>query len=792
MNETPDHAKCPACGFALDEKVASGLCPTCLLQQVAFGSVADSQPAFRWKAPDVEEIAASFPHLEIIELIGQGGMGVVYKARQKSLARFVALKVLAPQHAENLDFAARFSREGQALAEVTHPNIVTVHDFGRANGFYFLLMEFVDGVSLRQAMSAERLTPEQALTVVPPICEALQYAHDRGIVHRDIKPENILLDKAGRVKIADFGIARIVRGEVEPAVDSQQYPDSQLPSSATADEQGSNASDLTRNSILGTPQYMAPEQQQNPGSVDHRADIFSLGVVLYEMLTGELPGTRLQLFDRKDSTRIDEVVLRALQTKPELRFQTAEEFLTQIKSALEKTSVDPKAVRADRSRRFGWNPFRIEWLVMIGAVLMLGMAIVGLSRMAGGKLEVSITDARIDGEQLVMDYSAQQLPRYRPWVTLEVMRSDNSVAGAFQAELQDRGCIRISSEFLPDSKSERNNVVTGISRESNHRLTPYEVIHLFSYRLDRNLLVVTKLTVLPEGQMPNSSARPTVPYITVSPVKLAPLGKFEGQYGYGAVELAAIGPRSDNEKTRWLPDGDVSTDKTLPESSGESWSAGKIARRLYVRVNSETHEESTPVLRFARSSEITSAGSSYHPASPSQPSPIFVGDFFTREGVREMNVEIGIADGEWQTGLTFDRKENQIEFSASTYRSARDHWAGMVQLVLSDKESVTLAFNYTWCEHAATRFAYELADGSIVPMIGRNTTSNSNLTHSVITISTAEFQSIKRFHVQHRRYQWVQFNHVSLEPGHRTDVGVRSLNLLNFSNHANVKEPVGL
>ena len=123
----------------------------------------------------------------------------------------MALKILAPQHAAKPDFAERFSREAQALAEVNHPHIVTVHDFGQAGEFYFLLMEFIDGVSLRQAMGAGRLSPEQALAIVPPICEALQFAHERGIVHRDIKPENLLLDKEGRVKIADFGIARIMR-----------------------------------------------------------------------------------------------------------------------------------------------------------------------------------------------------------------------------------------------------------------------------------------------------------------------------------------------------------------------------------------------------------------------------------------------------------------------------------------------------------------------------------------------------------------------------------------------------
>ena len=140
-------------------------------------------------------------------------MGVVYKVRQKSLNRLAALKLLAPERVEDARFAERFQIEAHALAALNHPNIVTVHDFGQAGGFYYLLMEFVDGVNLRQAMKAGRVSPEQALAIVPPVCEALQYAHEHGIVHRDIKPENLLLDKEGRVKIADFGIARMLHAE---------------------------------------------------------------------------------------------------------------------------------------------------------------------------------------------------------------------------------------------------------------------------------------------------------------------------------------------------------------------------------------------------------------------------------------------------------------------------------------------------------------------------------------------------------------------------------------------------
>jgi serine/threonine protein kinase len=258
-----------------------------------------------------EEVAPHFPQLEILECLGRGGMGVVYKARQRSLNRWVALKLLAPERVKDGKFAERFAREAQALAALNHPNIVTIHDFGQAGGFYYLLMEFVDGVNLRQAMKAGRFTPEQALAVVPPVCEALQYAHEHGIVHRDIKPENLLLDREGRVKIADFGIAKMLDGEVSGVGLAESQP-------------------------AGTPQYMAPEQQAQPQRVDNRADIYSLGVVLYEMLTGELPGERLEVPSKKVQldVRLDEVVLRALEKKPELRFQQASEVKTLVETIL--------------------------------------------------------------------------------------------------------------------------------------------------------------------------------------------------------------------------------------------------------------------------------------------------------------------------------------------------------------------------------------------------------------------------------------------------------------------------
>src|SRR6266404_7945046 len=255
--------ECPQCGAPLPPGALEGLCPACLLKQGA-AETATGAEAAPFQPPPVEEIAMLFPQLEILGFVGKGGMGAVYKARQPALERIVALKILPPQAASGPGFAERFHREARALARLNHPNIVAVHDFGQAGALPFFIMEFVDGPNLRQLERAGKLSPREALQIVPQICEALQFAHDEGIVHRDIKPENILLDKKGRVKIADFGIAKILGREPDVALTQTQ-------------------------GVLGTPPYMAPEQVEKPQTVDHRADIFSLGVVFYEMLTGELP-----------------------------------------------------------------------------------------------------------------------------------------------------------------------------------------------------------------------------------------------------------------------------------------------------------------------------------------------------------------------------------------------------------------------------------------------------------------------------------------------------------------------
>jgi tRNA A-37 threonylcarbamoyl transferase component Bud32 len=269
--------------------------------------------------PSIAEIAPHFPELEILELIGAGGMGAVYKARQPQLDRFVALKILSHDLAGDPSFVERFNREARVLARLSHPNIVGIHDFGTAGPYCFLTMELVDGVNLRQAMQAGRFTPTEALEMVQHLCSALKFAHEEGILHRDIKPENILIDSKGRVKIADFGIAKLVGDDRE-----QDF---------TLTLQGS---------VLGSPHYMAPEQIETPGDVDQRADIYSLGVVLYEMLTGGLPLGRFALPSEKAEmdARIDHIVMRTLEKERDARYQSAGEVSTEVE-ALGKSPAPP-------------------------------------------------------------------------------------------------------------------------------------------------------------------------------------------------------------------------------------------------------------------------------------------------------------------------------------------------------------------------------------------------------------------------------------------------------------------
>jgi hypothetical protein len=343
--------KCPQCGAESPADAPEGLCPRCVLALGMGESGTESAGASAgFLPPKLDSLAPHFPQLEVFDLIGRGGMGAVYKARQPHLDRFVALKILPPEVGRDPAFADRFAREARTMARLNHRGIVTLYDFGLAGDYYYFLMEYVDGASLRQVIREGNLSPEEALAIVPQICDALQYAHDQGVVHRDIKPDNILIDRAGSVKIADFGLAKLFG----------QPPADQV---LTATGQ-----------VMGTPHYMAPEQMQGAAAVDHRADIYALGVVFYELLTGELPLGRFPPPSEKVQldVRLDQVVLRALEKDPERRYQHASEVKTDM-DAISRGAASPAAA---------------DWRYDLGALALalgsLGVTAAGLKLSSSG------------------------------------------------------------------------------------------------------------------------------------------------------------------------------------------------------------------------------------------------------------------------------------------------------------------------------------------------------------------------------------------------------------------------
>ena len=293
-----DLVPCPSCGANVDLVHAETNIP-----ELSPSLMGEDRP-LKAEAGMALPSGSKIGQYVIEKLIGRGGMGAVYKGKHPMLDREVAVKVLPPEFAADADFVTRFKREAMALAKLQHPNIVGVHDMGVQGELYYFVMEYVEGVDLRRLLRDRTLKPEQALAIVPKLCTALEYAHARGIVHRDIKPENIIIDTNGEPKIADFGLAKIVRGERGRTL-------------------------ITHTDVvMGTPDYMAPEQREVTKTADHRADIYSMGVVFYEMLTGELPVGRFDPPSKKVTVdvRLDEVVLRALENSPEKRYQHAREM----------------------------------------------------------------------------------------------------------------------------------------------------------------------------------------------------------------------------------------------------------------------------------------------------------------------------------------------------------------------------------------------------------------------------------------------------------------------------------
>jgi serine/threonine protein kinase len=271
---------------------------------------------------DDDEIP-TVPGYQLYEVIGKGGMGKVYRANQLSLNRVVAIKVLNEDLAKHKSFIKRFEKETASLATLNHPNITSIIDRGRTNKTFFFVMEYVDDISLRHKIQRGQMPIPEVIDIFTPLCRALDHAHKHGVIHRDLKPENILFNREGVMKVADFGLANIL------AADGRW--------------------ELTRTQVgMGTVNYMAPEQHRDAKHVDHRADIYSIGVMMYEALLGELP---LGRFDppskrRKDvDERMDRLVLKMLEQDVERRPQKAELVALALESLRQRRGEPAAATR---------------------------------------------------------------------------------------------------------------------------------------------------------------------------------------------------------------------------------------------------------------------------------------------------------------------------------------------------------------------------------------------------------------------------------------------------------------
>lgn len=295
-------------GTPASDSALVGLNPLALMDGVLGGRSSD------WEPPAPESLETCFPGYSDFCFLDRGGMGAVYAATQASLGRRVAFKILPPELLDDEGFMERFKLEAHLLARLQHPHIVAVYDFGvTEEGHHYIVMEYVEGVSLQEILRRDKITTAKALTITAQVCEALHYAHERGIIHRDIKPSNILIDERGLVRVADFGLAKV-----------------------SSEEEKNAANNHRTKAFVGTIGYAAPEMQTKGIRIDRRSDLFSLGVTLYEMLTGILP---MGVFDppsKKAGTpaHVDKIVRRALMQKPEDRYETAQQMRDAIAAAL--------------------------------------------------------------------------------------------------------------------------------------------------------------------------------------------------------------------------------------------------------------------------------------------------------------------------------------------------------------------------------------------------------------------------------------------------------------------------
>jgi predicted Ser/Thr protein kinase len=726
IDPTPPHAAtCPVCGVPLPAGGLAGLCPACLLAQ---GSETHTQaPPERsaaFQPPSLQEVGRLFPPLEILGLIGAGGMGAVYKARQPALDRLVALKILPPQETGGAHFADRFNHEARALARLNHPNIVAVYEFGKTEGMHYFIMEYVDGANLRQLEKAGALAPTEALRIVPQICDALQYAHDEGVVHRDIKPENVLLNRRGQVKIADFGLAKIL------GMDGQWLR-------LTADH-----------TVMGTPHYMAPEQVERPLSVDHRADIYSLGVVFYEMLTGDLPLGRfpppsMRVRDVQLDVRLDEVVLRALENDPERRYQKASEVKEGVASvvnsppgAADTATPEPATKPEPRVLRWAGSPVVVERdgereVSYNGA---LGAIAIALLCVTAAFLLVRITTGMEHVSPRIGMLSALLITFWGIHRTLN--RPDTAEAPRHTA----RGTLILR----PDSR---------------FRLQPgfLPLAGLFAFVVGFHFLKTEIINPRLAGSKSTTRTARVARDADIRGAMTAPLP------GGGAVELLAVAEAHPAPNGWWRPDSTpIANQRFIAEGLPKLDATNLLQRYFLLRLRDLPQGASGPSIQFQPPGSSSGGGALLADGVPMHDGRLYAATF--APSTQTAKLRVGLAWDPWQMVASHESKRRT---STQIRHPGDPTWESMVHQAADspDGARVTIVLNGAVdSEQWTTRVvAVDSHDKVHTHSIGSGTPLPSAQTWTY-TFRDLTLDDIREFQVQVRPVHWIEFRRIALQP----------------------------
>ncbi len=718
---------CPACGRRLPARAPSGLCPACLLDgggqtetQFGPGVVA------RFEAPPLEEVARLFPQLEVVRLLGAGGMGAVYQARQPALDRWVALKVLPASEGKEGNFTERFNREARALARLHHPNIVSVYEFGQAGSWHYFLMEYVDGANLRQLEKSGRLSSREALQLIPQICDALQYAHDEGVVHRDIKPENVMVDRKGRVKIADFGLAKIM-------------------------EVGTESTRLTMDGqVMGTPHYMAPEQVERPLSVDHRADIYSLGVVLYEMLTGDLPIGKFAPPSRKVEVdvRFDEIVLRALENDPARRYQNASEVKERVENVAGKPAPEgPVSTGGGSSNADAGQPgaSRVRHLRWAGIPVVVER---------DGEREVSFQGAlAVIFIVMVVAMIGHLLVR---WITggEHAMTRVVWMAGVWTAIWAIRRTLR--QEDPTPAVAAGGTVVLPPAPRLPYLKDAMMLVGLFAVVVGSHYLTVGVLHPL-FGRHP---AGPTVTDVVAVRDGKEPAA-VQLQEG-GTIEILAVSEGGRSINRWWAPSGEPLARRLETQQVLKPGNETKAAAGVIVRVMDLPEGADGPFLLANPMGSISSGGQVREDGKVLWGA---VGAVFQwGDSRKEAAIRVGVATAPWRVAMRHEPASHQTIHSTEP-RDPR--WGFQVHGTADtvDGAQVTLVLGQLDPDWRMQVVAADVA-GKVwqARMVTGSGTPGGGDQIQTCVFTGIELASVKEFRVEVRRVHWVEFRGVRLQP----------------------------